>query len=235
MIARAFASLLAQEYKPVELLVVDDGSTDGTRDAVASYGHRLQCLYLPNKERGVARDACLAASKGELIVSLDSHDVMLPGLLERLAMALSEEPEIGTADCRAEFFDEETGSPFDVFPRRPVQGDAILQSAIGNRIAIGSVIARRSLLDHVGWFDEDRDLAGVEDWELWTRCLAVGKVPFVDTIGVKIHFPANNRVGDPQRWTKRSGEPRAKIIDHPLNQVRLVAHRRKSEQRCGRG
>lgn len=227
LVTRAIESVLAQEYEPIELVVIDDGSTDRTRDAVTAYRDRARYLHQENKERGAARNAGIAATTGELVAFLDSDDEMLPGELARLVAALVDRPNVGIAYCRAEFFDDETAEVFDVFPRRPVQGDAFLECAIGNRMTIGAVVVRRALLDRVGVFDEDRELTGMEDWELWTRCLGASEVVFVPDVTVRVHFHARNTVGDPAAMERATRSAARKIAEHPLNRERLAPKRRR--------
>jgi glycosyltransferase involved in cell wall biosynthesis len=156
VVTRAVDSVLAQEYRPIEIVVVDDGSTDDTRDVLAKYPDPVRTMHQENTERGAARNTGLAATTGALVACLDSDDEMLPGHLDRLVAALVDQPDVGIAYSKAEFYDDERGEMFDLFPRRPVEGDAFLEGAIGNRMTVGSVLVRRSLLDRVGWFDEDR-------------------------------------------------------------------------------
>ncbi|MGQ0569536.1 MAG: glycosyltransferase family 2 protein [Armatimonadota bacterium] len=227
VVTRAIDSVLAQVYEPIEIVVIDDGSTDETRQAVAAYENRVEYRYGANRERGAARNAGLEATSADLVAFLDSDDEMLPGHLDSLVGALIDRPDVGIAYSRAEFFDDGSGEPFDVFPRSPVEGDAFLECAIANRMTIGSVIVRRALLDRVGWFDEDRELAGMEDWELWTRCLGASAVVFIPSVTVRIHFHSRNTVGNPSAMERAIRSAARKIWEHPLNRPRLIPHRRR--------
>jgi len=227
VIARAVESVLAQDYEPMEVVVVDDGSTDDTQEVLRRFATRIRCLVQENKERGAARNSGIAATTGDLIAFLDSDDEMAAGQLSRLSEVLSDRPEIGIAYGPAEFFDDRTGEIFDVFPRHPVTGDAFLECAIGNRMTIGSVVVRRSLLDTVGWFDEDRQLSGMEDWEFWTRCLGASQVMFVDGGRTRIHFHDRNTLGDPASMERAIRTAATKIRRHPRNRKRLAPQQRR--------
>jgi len=95
---------------------------------------------------------------------------------------------------------------------------------MGNFMATGSVMVRRRLLDLVGDFDEDRDLSGSEDWELWTRCLAESPVVFVPGATVRIHFHDRNTVGDVAAMERALRSAVGKILDR--HAVRLAPYRR---------
>ena len=78
----AIDSVLAQTYKDYELIIVDDGSTDGTREIVAAYGNQIKYIYQDNRGLSAARNTGILASKGEYIGLLDADDVWLPNKLE---------------------------------------------------------------------------------------------------------------------------------------------------------
>src|SRR3990172_8271100 len=77
----AVQSVLAQTYVPVEVIVVDDGSTDDTLQVLARFGDRIRVLRLPGHGVAHARNAGLRAAMGEFIVFVDADDVLLPDAL----------------------------------------------------------------------------------------------------------------------------------------------------------
>ncbi len=82
-VGRAIESALAQTYAELEVIVVDDGSTDSTAEIVRSFEDRVACIYQRNQERSVARNAGLARATGQYLAFLDADDWWLPGKLER--------------------------------------------------------------------------------------------------------------------------------------------------------
>src|SRR5437016_4869848 len=84
----AIDSALAQTYSPFEVVVVDDGSTDGSRAIIESYGSRIKSLFKTNGGQGSAFNAGFAASNGSVVCFLDADDILLPSALETVVNLL---------------------------------------------------------------------------------------------------------------------------------------------------
>lgn len=84
-------SALAQTYERIEVIVVDDGSTDGSRQIIESYGERVFPVFKPNGGQGSAFNAGFAASRGDVIIFLDSDDLLLPTAMERVVKLFENE------------------------------------------------------------------------------------------------------------------------------------------------
>lgn len=98
-IEEAIESVLSQDFpmEQVQVLVVDDGSTDDTRERVKKYGSRIEYLYKANGGQASALNAGFARARGEIVVLLDADDYFLPGKLRRMAQIFQDNPEAGTA------------------------------------------------------------------------------------------------------------------------------------------
>jgi glycosyltransferase involved in cell wall biosynthesis len=99
--------VLAQTLPPLEVIVVDDGSTDATPAVLAAYGDRIRVIRQKNSGVAVARNAGIAAARGEYLAFLDSDDVWFPQKLERQMPRFAADPSLGLVHCGAETIDGE--------------------------------------------------------------------------------------------------------------------------------
>jgi glycosyltransferase involved in cell wall biosynthesis len=195
LLPRAIRSALKQTH-PAEVVVVDDASTDATRDVLENFGDSIVPVLLDeNRERGAARNAGVAQSNGRFIAFLDSDDEFMPSHLSGLVDGLSSQPHAGVAYRRAEFVDA-TGRVYYIGPEEPLEGDIAVEIAIMNRFAFSSTMVRRSVFEQVGGFDEDRRLSGAEDRELWVRMGATAPVVYVPGATTRIHLHGGNTTAD---------------------------------------
>jgi glycosyltransferase involved in cell wall biosynthesis len=104
-VGEAIESVLRQSYGSVELVVVDDGSTDHSREVIAGYGERLLPIFKENGGQGSAFNAGFAKSSGDIIIFLDSDDALLPQLVERVVAAFQANPAAATVRYRLEMMD----------------------------------------------------------------------------------------------------------------------------------
>jgi len=93
-LGEAIDSVLAQTYHPVELIVVDDGSTDGTPDVAATYDRKITCLHQANRGLSTARNTGIKASAGKFLAFLDADDVWHPDKLQRQMTYLAKRPHL---------------------------------------------------------------------------------------------------------------------------------------------
>jgi glycosyltransferase involved in cell wall biosynthesis len=103
-LAEAIESVLAQEYRPLEILVVDDGSTDESPRIARRFGSPVRCLAKPHSGLAATRNFGVAAAQGELLAFLDSDDVWLAGKLTRQVQELLTEPALDGVFGRMEQF-----------------------------------------------------------------------------------------------------------------------------------
>lgn len=170
---RAIDSVLAQTRPVEEIIVVDDGSTDGTDEYLADrYGKRI--LYLRQDNAGVsaARNRGLAMARGLYLALLDSDDEWLPEKTELQVAFLESRPDIGLVLCNVYRMNPD-GSQIDVFDRRrqiPEDGQALRWVLRDPALAPLSVLMRREVYEDVGGFDEG--LRTAEDLEFHLRVAA---------------------------------------------------------------
>lgn len=166
-VAAAVESALAQTYRRLEIVVVDDGSTDDTRDRLAPYMDRIRYIHQNNQGLSAARNTGIRAAKGELIALLDSDDLWHPRKLEIQVAYLSAHPEVGLLATEDRRFVGDARPPLPeaaAVRARPVsQHQLVIRSHFG---ACG-VLARAECFRAAGLFDTD--LRSAEDRDMWIR------------------------------------------------------------------
>lgn len=169
LVARAIDSVLAQTRPVEEIIVVDDGSTDGTGAFLAQrYGERITLLTQANAGVSAARNRGLAAARGRYVALLDSDDVWLPEKTARQLAHLEAQPQLGMVLCDVERVNPD-GSLIDVFERRrqiPADGPALQWVLRDPALAPLSLLMRREVYEDVGGFDESLRTAEDLDYHL---------------------------------------------------------------------
>ena len=166
MLAEAIESVLNQTYWPIELVVVDDGSTDGTADLLKSYGDRVRVITQPQQGVSAARNAGICKASGQWIALLDSDDTWLPKKIERQMSYCLSVPNV--LICQTEEIWIRNGQRVNPKNRHKKMAGMIFENSLPLcLISPSAVIMHRRLLDDVGLFDET--LPACEDYDLWLR------------------------------------------------------------------
>jgi glycosyltransferase involved in cell wall biosynthesis len=181
-VARAITSVLAQTYRHVELIVVDDGSTEGTRDVVERFGARVTLITQSHAGVYVARNRGLRHARGELVAFIDSDDAWLSDKLAA-QVPLMRRPEVGLVFGDAiHVTAPHEGAPrtglrsFRVAP--PRRGRVADRFALCNFVPTCSVLVRRSCLVEAGGFSEASELSA--DYLAWFRIALRHELDYVD-------------------------------------------------------
>lgn len=165
LIGATIESVLNQTVRPVEIIVVDDGSTDNTRDAVARYAPDVSYVWQENAERGAARNNGAARARGSHVAFLDHDDRWHSEHLERVREAITAETPFAYTRAAYVFPD---GARVKV--RKRYHSGWVTKHIIrGNFVGISTAITSVAAFKSAGGFSGDRKLSGSEDWELWTR------------------------------------------------------------------
>lgn len=164
-------SVLKQTYKPVEVVVVNDGSTDGTAEVIAGFGDRVRCVTQPNKGLSAARNTGIRVAEGQFIAFLDSDDLWMPEKLECQVDLLRRFPEIGWVYSDAFVVDHTATIVLNRVGRTSSlpSGDILRALILRNFIPCPTPLVRRSALARVGGFDESPAIQIAEDWDMWLR------------------------------------------------------------------
>lgn len=179
----ALASVRAQTFRDFEVLVLDDGSTDGSREwLTANAGDDVRLIFnKANLGTYGTLNVGLQAAQGELLAILNDDDVWHPAKLERQVALLDANPSVGLVHTDGCFLDGEgkvvEGAPLGFrFPRFET-GDILLGLVYENKIIASAALARRACFDEVGPFNEA--YFGSGDWEMWFRIAERYEVGFV--------------------------------------------------------
>lgn len=176
-LAATIESVLAQTYRPLEVLVVDDGSSDGTVALARSFGDPVRVIEQENKGPAGARNTGFAEARGAIIALLDADDLWMPERLAACVDLLQSDPTLGFVTTDAYLIEEDTPTERRYygdyqrypFPARGAQLDEIAK----RNFVFVSVVFDRRLFDLVGARLDER-LWGTEDYDLWTRFLLAG-------------------------------------------------------------
>ena len=194
-IGQAVTSALNQTHRELEVIVVDDGSTDNTQSILSTFEDtRLKIVRLEkNSGRSRARNIALRAARGEYVSFLDSDDYYLPGKIELQVNYLRENPATDMIYTASACVDENDAS-LDYFYRAPVSGDIYKEIAFFKplTITLPTVMLRRHVVDEVGPFDEAMDR--FEDTDYWRRISKRFRVGAIDEVTCHIRTHKGNHI-----------------------------------------
>jgi glycosyltransferase involved in cell wall biosynthesis len=164
-LSQAIDSILRQNYEPVEIIVVDDGSTDDSAAIVRGFGPAVTYCWQPQRGAAAARNHGVARARGEALAFLDADDLWMPDKLAIQSVYLHRHPEVGAVLGFVEQFispelDEEARGRL-LCPSDPMPG-----------YQIGALLVRRAAFDRVGPFDVSYIIAHFIDW--WSRATGQG-------------------------------------------------------------
>jgi len=184
-LACSISSVLGQTYpqEKIETIVINDGSTDDTDNAIQPYLSKVRYLKQPNRGVSAARNVGIASARGEYLAFLDADDYWYPDRLELLIRTVQRDSLITSdfvIDINGRLRPTGYYAEHGLFPNFEKPADEQYLLALENNFIAWPIVPKR-VIDRVGGFDED--LVYGEDWDLWLRCLAsgyrVGLVPKV--------------------------------------------------------
>jgi glycosyltransferase involved in cell wall biosynthesis len=177
-VGRALDSVFAQTHRDFEVIAIDDGSTDRTREILDAAGDAIRVCSQPNRGAYAARNLGLRLARGELVAFLDADDAWHPRRLESQLRLIDGRPEVGLVFGDGVIEREgvrERRTFFDRVP--PRRGHVFLPLVRENFIPQSSVLARRRCFDVVGPFREVRRAA---DYHKWLQIARHYELDFVD-------------------------------------------------------
>lgn len=164
----AVESALAQTYADLEIVIVDDGSTDPRTIEILEEARwpRTQIIHQKNAGPAAARNTAVAAASGVYILPLDADDKIAPTYVENAVAAMTERQDVGVVYCRAMKFGAENG-PWNL----PVY---TLRELVIDNVIFVTALYRKSDWEAVGGYSENL-LHGVEDYEFWVKIVNLGR------------------------------------------------------------
>lgn len=185
LVSRAIDSVLAQTYKDFEIILVNDGSTDGTGSVLDGYAHNYPCTIkvIHQKRTGqvIARNRAINLASGKYIAFLDSDDLWLPQKLSHQLLLFKK--NIGLVYSGIFEIDQNEKIIRKILPQKKMRGNIFYRLLEKNTITGGTVVITREALEKIGVFDPNLKVA--ENWDLWIRISRDFLVDFVNEPLVK--------------------------------------------------
>jgi glycosyltransferase involved in cell wall biosynthesis len=172
----AINGALSQTYPHVEIVVVDDGSTDNLHEVLKQYEDKLRLIVQENRGLSAARNTGIRSSTGEYLAFLDADDFWKPEKLALQMEVFKRESSVGVVYTGVMDVDA-SGAPLQY--KECTQRGSILDQLLENNCLVASASAvKRECFEKVGFFDEQ--LTASEDWDLWLRIAPYYGIDFVD-------------------------------------------------------
>ncbi len=208
---QALDSVFAQNYPQVEIIVVDDGSTDETSQIIRPYRDRLLYLRQENAGSAAARNAGLAHAHGKYVVFLDADDWLLPGKLQQQVDILQSQPEVGLVHSGWQLVSE-TGNPLEtVEPWHEVPTLDLDGWVWYKPVQMGAMLFRKAWLDRIAGFDPA--LRQSQDVDLIFRLTLAGMTAvwhYRPTFCYRIH---------PESTIRRQAQQHYQYMEHVLDKL----------------
>jgi glycosyltransferase involved in cell wall biosynthesis len=214
-LGEAIESVLAQSYRPIEIIVVDDGSDDASGEVARAYGEAVRYDRQPRRGNGAARNRAVALASGDLLTVLAADDRLVPGALERLAGRLEGDPSLQAVYGHVrEFISPDVDAEALARLRPPIP-------RIAGRLPT-NMLMRRNAFARVGQFATDLRVGVTVDWSARAEELGMATALLDDVLFERRLHASNNGI--------REQEHRS----HYLHVVKAALDRRRALQRDGR-
>jgi len=192
-IEEALESVFKQTLQDFEIIVVDDGSTDGTGEILKDYSDRIKYIFQKNSGPASARNKGIKIARGEYIAFLDADDLWMPTKLEKQVAMFDKNKNLGMVTTGACSFDEKGVRGFSTYKRKKLmRGDVARNIFLHSDVGTPTVMARKEVFEKVGLFEERTRqgekvlLSHGSDDNMWIRIAAYFDVELIDEALAKI-------------------------------------------------
>ena len=180
-VVSAVESALRQELEPAEIIVVDDGSTDGTAEALGPYRQLIRYITQPNSGPAVARNRGVAAAQSDWIAFLDADDVWMPHKLSRQVECMKANPRAGLIHSAFLHWNNRTGETSDRHQvRRNFNGRCYHLFFFEMGVWPSTTLVRKECINKIGGFDETFRKPGGEDYDFAFRIAEHYELAYID-------------------------------------------------------
>ena len=177
-IGKAVESALSQTYNDFELIVVNDGSKDGTAQVLSGFGAKIKVISQANSGIAKARNVGIEASRGQYIAFLDQDDFWLPEKLEKQMVLFEKDKEVGMTYTDTYVITDDNAKIRSFKLQKPHRGMVIEELFMNNFISTSSVIVKKECFEKAGLFDDS--LSPVLDYDRWLNIAVSYKVDYID-------------------------------------------------------
>ena len=201
-VCEAIDSVLTQTYPNIEIIVVDDGSKDESKEILQSYGGKIKTILQQNQGVSAARNNGLTESKGEFIAFLDADDVWLPQKIEKQIERFLSDDLLGLVHVGVEDIDADGKHLSNHLDG--LEGDISHEFLLFNRAVVlgggSGIIIRRQILEEIGGFDTR--LSTSADWDVFHQVSSRSKVGFIAEVLLKYRIHGSNMHGNIRRMER---------------------------------
>lgn len=196
-ISESIQSILNQSYSNFELIIVDDGSTDNSKNIITSFinkDKRIKYIYQDNKGVAGARNTGIKNSNSNYIKLCDSDDILMPYGLDILIRSIPFNNQ-NTAifyDDYINYFKEKNTYEINEMSKPQEKPDLFIQQIKGNIFPVGSVLIRKEIFNDIGYFDEN--LNGTDDYDMWNRIIQKYEVYKINLAPIYIQVYHDNQL-----------------------------------------